>query len=277
MWQDLVSKTGLTTMIYKKVPLYCSLLIAALFALPVVGQSFLDKPYSTWGREDALRIVTDSAWAKPYQSTSGSTAAAAGQVAREMGQSSTGGGSNPRSVARNFGPPPVTLRLHSALPMRQAIVRLQQLEIGYDKLNDADKAAFDKSRKGYLDCSICKEYYVVTLIRAADSSSQTGVEEGVFQGFTAADLKGNVRLVNDKGEERELIEFNAPKNVRDAAVFYFKRTDANDKVLITRESKELKLIFSADILSEKNRFAYLLPRTFEFKVSKLIHGDSVLF
>lgn len=263
-------------MIYKKVPLYFSLLIVALFALPAVGQSFLEKPYTTWGREDALRIVTDSAWAKPYQSTAGSTAAAAGQVAREMGQSSTSGGSNPRSVARNFGPPPVTLRLHSALPIRQAMVRLQQFDIGYDKLNDADKAAFDKSRKGYLDCSICKEYYVVTLIRAVDSS-QTQVEEGLFQGFTTAELKGNVRLVNDKGEERELVEFNAPKNSRDAAVFYFKRTDANDKLLITRQSKELKLVFSADILSEKNRFAYLLPRTFEFKVSKLIHGDSVLF
>lgn len=263
-------------MIYKKVPPYFSLLIVAVFAIPAVGQSFLEKPYTTWGREDALRIVTDSAWAKPYQSTSGSTAAAAGQVAREMGQSSTSGGSNPRSVARTFGPPPVTMRLHSALPLRQAMVRLQQFEIGYDKLSDADKAAFDKSRKGYLDCAICNEYYVVTLVRAPDAS-KTVVEEGVFQGFTMAELKGNIRLVNDKGEERELVEFNAPKNVRDAAVFYFKRTDADGKLLITRESKELKLIFGAEILSQKNRFAFLLPRTFEFKVSKLIHGDAVLF
>lgn len=263
-------------MFYKKVPPYFSVLIVALFALPVVGQSFLEKPYYTWGREDALRIVTDSAWAKPYQSTSGAASAAAGQVVREMGQSASRGGSDPRSVPRSFGPPPVTLRLHSALPLRQAMVRLQQLEIGYDKLNEADKAAFDKSRKGYLDCPICKDYYVVTLVRAVDSS-QTQIEEGVFQGFKTDELKGNIRLVNDKGEARELIEFNAPKNSRDAAVFYFKRTDADGKLLITRESKELKLVFSGDFLSQKNRFAYLLPRTFEFKVSKLVHGDEILF
>ena len=247
-----------------------------VFSLSEFAQSVVEKPYNTWGREEAIRIVSDSPWAKPYQSTKGAAAAEAQQIAREQGQTVNRGGSDPRSVARTFAPPPVTLRLHSALPMRQAIVRLQQIDAGYDKMSAADKEAFDKSRKGYLDCPICKDYYVVTLIKAVDSTGSLA-EEGILQGFSSADLKGNVKLVNDEGEERELTEFTPPKNARDVAVFFFKRTDAAGKPLYTTQSKYIKFVFSSDFLGSQNRFAGLLPRTFEFKVSKLVVGDKLLF
>jgi hypothetical protein len=258
---------------------YNKLFFVLLFlvsCLSVPAQKFIEKPYNTWGKEDTLRLISDSAWAKPYQSTQATANASAAQVAGAQGQSSTGGGSNPRSVARDFGPPPVTLRLHSGLPIRQAVVRLQQLDVGYDKMSEADKAAFDKTRKGYLDCAICKEYYVVTLVRAVDSTG-TLSEEGVFQGFTMEDMKGNLRLENDLGESRDIAEFNPPKNSRDAAVFYFKRNDAAGKPLFSPESKEIRLIFKSDFLSTRNRFAYLVPRSFVFKASKLVVGDSLLF
>jgi hypothetical protein len=252
------------------------LLTLALSSLASAQKFVTEKPYTDWGREDALRLITDSPWAKPYQSTSGSSAAAAQQSVREQNQSASRGGSNPRSVSRDFGPPPVTARLHSGVPIRQAIVRLQQFEVGYDRMSDADKALFDKGRKGFLECPICKDYYVITLVKAVDASGQLA-DEALFQGMSAADLKGNVKLVNDDGEERELVEFNAPKNSRDAAVLYFKRTDASGKPLLTKDSKDFKIIFSSEFLSTKNRFAYLIPRTFEFKVSKLVAANDVLF
>lgn len=244
------------------------------FATVALGQS--DKSYTKWGKEEALRLITDSAWAKPYQSTSGSADAAARQSIREQGQSANSGGSNPRSVGRDFGPPPVTLRLHSALPMRQAMVRLQQIDAGYDKMNAADKAAFDASRQNYLACAICKDYYVVSLTRASDSSRST-VEEGVFQGMTMDDLRGNIKLMNEKGEERELVEFNPPKGARDQTVFYFKRTDDAGVPLFSEDSKEVKFVINPTFLDAKNRFAYLLPRTFEFKTSKMIRDNKLVF
>jgi len=240
------------------------------------GQKMLEKPLSTWGKEETLRLYNDSGWAKPYQSTTGSANAAAGQIAREQGQGANRGGSDPRSVARNFGPPPVTLRLHSALPIRQAIVRLRQLGADYDKMSDADKAAFDASQKRFLDCAICKEYYVITLTKAPDASGAT-VEEGVFQGMTYEELKGNVKLVNDKGEERELAQFNAPKGSGDMTVFYFKRTNDAGDPLFSPTSKELKFVFKPEFLDSKNRFAYLVPRTFEFKISKIVVGQELVF
>ena len=248
----------------------------SFFVISVCSQKTIERPYNKWGKDDAIKILTESPWAKTYQSPAGSANAAATQIAREQSQSANSGGSDPRSVSRNFGPPPVVMRLHSALPIRQALVRLQQIDAGYDKLNDTDKAAFDAGRKKFLDCSICKDYYVVGLIKFTDSSGQS-IEEGVFQGMTFEDLKGKVKLVNDKGEERELVQFNAPQTFRDQAVFYFKRTNDAGTPLVTSASKEVKFLFDNSFLGTQNRFAYLVPRTFEFKVSKMTVGDALVF
>lgn len=250
--------------------------IILIFSFSAFSQKTMEKPYNKWGKDEAIKVLTDSPWAKTYQSPTGSANAAAGQIGREQAQTANSGGSNPRSISRNFGPPPVVMRLHSALPVRQALVRLQQLDIGYDKLSDADKAAFDADRKKFFDYAICKEYYVVTLIKFTDSSGQF-IEEGVFQGMTFADLKGNVKLVNEKGEERELVQFNAPQNFRDQAVFYFKRTNDAGMPLLTTDSKEMKFLFVPTFLDSRNRFAYLVPRMFEFKVSKMTVGDALMF
>lgn len=255
----------------------CFLFVLFLLSVgTVIGQKDYDKPVEKWGQEEALRIVNESAWAKSYQSSAGQAGAAAVTVAREQSQSVYSGGSNPRSIARNFGPPPVYLRLHSSEVLRKATLRLQQIAAGYDKMSGEDKAKYDASRKMFLDCAICKDYYVVTLTKAPYSSSQS-VDEGVFQGMTLADLKGNVRLVNDRGEVRELIQFTPPKNSGDSALFFFKRTDEAGKHLITPESKELRFVFTNDFLEPKNRYAYLLPRSFDFKVSKMMVGDKLMF
>jgi hypothetical protein len=251
-------------------------LFASMLLLAVSAIAQPDKPYTKWGKEEALRLLTDSAWAKPYQSNTGSANAAAAQIRREQGQTASSGGSNPQSVARDFGPPPVTLRLHSALPMRQAVVRLQQIDAGYDKMNAEEKAMFDKSREKYLDCAICRDYYVVTLTKAPDSSRSSS-EEGIFQGFTLQELKENVKLVNDKGEFRELAEFNPPKGPRDQAVFYFKRLDDAGNPLFSQDSKEVKFVFAPAFLDTRNRFAYLLPQRFEFKASKMVVDDKLVF
>lgn len=168
------------------------------------------------------------------------------------------------------------MRLHSGLPLRQAMVRLQQIANGYDKMSESDKAAFDNTKRGFLDCRPCKDHYVVTITKPTDASG-VAVEEGIFQGMTLDELKGNVKLVSDLGEERELIQFNAPKGPTDMTVLYFKRNDATGKPLLTTQSKSFQIVFRAEFLDNRNRFAYLLPRTMEFKTSKLIFGENLMF
>lgn len=254
----------------------CLVVALLVFTSNIAAQKNSDKPYSQWSKDDSIKLITDSPWAKTYQSTRGSATAAEQQIGREQGQSANRGGNNPGSVGLNFGPAPVAIRLFSAMPVRQALVRLQQIEAGYDKMKEADRKDFDAGRAKFLECAICKDYYVITLVKFPDSSGQY-IEEGIFQGMTMADLKGNVKLVNDQGQERELVQFNAPKDARDVAVFYFKRTEATGTPLLSAQSKTLIFMFKNEFLDSANRFAYLVPRTFEFKVSKFTANDKVEF
>lgn len=166
------------------------------------AQKINDKPYNKWSKDESIKIVTDSPWAKTYQSNEASSAASQRLVGREQSQSVNSGGSNPGSVARYLGPSPVAIRLFSAMPVRQALIRIQQIDAGYDKMKEVEKTSFDAGRAKFLECNICKDYYVVTLVKFPDSSGQS-VEEGLFQGMTLDELKGNVKLVNDPGDERE--------------------------------------------------------------------------
>lgn len=259
-----------------KFRLFFAIVTLAIAAMPTFAQKDYDKPIDKWSEEAARDLIQESPWAKQYQSTGGQAGAAASTVAREQSQSANRGGSDPRSVARDFGPPPVTMSLHSSEVIRKATVRLQQIAAGYDKMSAEDKAKFDASRKIFLDCAICKDYYVIKLSKATFSKGG-GVDEGIFQGMTLDELRGNIKMVNDAGEERELIQYNPAKSATDAAVFYFKRTDANGKHLVTPETKSFRVVFSNDFLDARNRFAYLLPRSFEFKVSKMMVGDKLMF
>ena len=242
----------------------------------VSAQKIAEKPFQKWSKEDALKVLSDSSWARTYQSTEGSSRSAAQQVGREQNQTANSGGSNPRSVARNFGPPPVVIRLHSALPVRQAIIRMQQLSSGYDKMDEKQRTEFDASAKKFLDCAICQNYYVVTLTQFPDSSGQA-VEEGIFQRMTLKDMKGNIWLVNEKGEQRELVQFTPPKGAGDSAVFFFARKDDNGNSFLTPESKDFKFVFKNDFLTPTNPYAGLVPRNFEFKVSKMMVSERIEF
>jgi hypothetical protein len=245
------------------------LILLAISSVEMFAQEKYDKPVNKFGKEEAWRIVNDSPWAKPYQANSAGTA-------RQQGEQGYQGGSNPRSIARDAGLPPVTARLHSGEVYRKAVVRLQQIDNGYDKLGDDKKAEFDKSRQVFLDCKICNEHYVITLTKT-NYSKDGVVDEGIFQSLTLADLKGNVTLENDSGEVRELVHFTAPKGPGDSALFYFKRTDASGKHLVTAETKEFRLAFKPDFLERDSRYGKLVPKFYDFKVSKLIVGDKVMF
>jgi hypothetical protein len=90
-------------------------------------------------------------------------------------------------------------------------------------------------------------------------------------------LKGNMWLVNDKGERRELVQFNPPKNVSDMAVLYFARLDDKGNPFLTPGSKKFDFVFDGTFLSSGNPYAPWLPRHFEFDVSKFTQDDKVIF
>jgi hypothetical protein len=254
------------------------LLIICLCCLThaVSAQKVWEKPFQQWSKEEAIKILTNSPWVQTYQSPEGLARGAREQVARDQADQNLRQQPAQGSRTRFIAPPPVVIRLHSALPIRQALIRLQQIEAGYDKWDEKKRAEFDDTTKNYLSCPLCKDYYVVTMTKFNDSSAQ-GVKDGLFQTMQTKELKGNVWLANEKGEKRELVEFTPPKGSGDFAVFFFPRRDSKGNNLITEQSKDFKFVFDNAFLTAKNPYAVLLPLNFEFKVSKMMIGDKVEF
>jgi hypothetical protein len=254
------------------------LLLVGVFCLTisVSAQKTWEKPLEKWSKSDALKIVSDSPWAQTYQSTA--TGASQQQLGREVRDTANngGGGRNAGGFNRTLGNPPIVIRLHSALPVRQAIVRGRQIVAKYDKMKEDEKAKFDESLKGYLACAICQDYYVVSFTQFPDTTGQT-VQDAIFQQTTMEDLKDNVWLINDKGERRELVQFTPPKGQGDSAYFFFARKDDKGNLLLTPDNKDFKFVFSNNFFTTSNRYAPLIPQNFEFKVSKLMIGDKIEF
>lgn len=252
----------------------CILTLSLLVTSPVLGQKFLQKPYTEWSKEEAKKVISDFPWASEYQSERGLDVAAIAKQQREQADTRLTG-SERGNQGVNSLPIPIVIRLHSALPVRQAMVRLQQLEIGYDKMKPEDKAKFDASRAGFLECKICKDYYVVTLTKYKDAS--TTVNDGIFQSLKLADVKGKIWLENDKGERREITEFTPPKNETDSAIFFFKRTNDAGVPLFGPSDKLIKFMFSNELRDDKNSYSYLIPRLFEFKAAKMVIDGKLEF
>ena len=199
------------------------------------------------------------------------------QIAREQrDRVKSGGNGRYAGSAERSAPAPLVVRLHSGLPIRQAVTRGRQLAAGYDKMDAAQQKEYAEGSKTFLDCAICKTYYVISITSYPDSTSQT-IEEAVFQKSTLNDLKGKIFLINDKGEQRELFQFTPPKKSGDSAYLFFQRNDEKGNMLITKDSKDFKLFFNSEFFVGSNPYAADLPRTFEFNVSKLIIGNELMF
>ena len=204
------------------------------------------KPYREWTQDNVQKILSESPWAQTYHPIV------------------------PTGSMGTISSKAVTMRLRSALTMRQALVRLRQLKAGYDKMNDRDKAAFDEKNKPLLDCPACADNYVVAL------SPGPGGQEGVpswLKTMTLDMAKLDVHLVNERGERRDLVHYVPPRVTGDDAVFFFARFNDKGEPLIKPDSQKVVVMLGNRILLIGS-----IPKTsFIFDVSKMLVNGQVEF
>jgi hypothetical protein len=223
---------------------FCILLALLCLALPASGQqSWEKKEYRQWSKADVARILDDSPWAQTqYES--------------------------PKYIA--------TIRLRSALPIRQALVRIRQLTVNYDKLGEADRARFDSEVKEFLECPSCARYYLVTLVSPITTfaDGRSGLDAvGALKGSPLEALKPHVYLTNDRGERRYLAGFIPAKGEGAEAVFVFPRLDDRGRPFLTPENKRFSFTIEDKILE---KLAVPLKK-FTFEVSRIVRNGEVIF
>src|SRR5256885_120030 len=231
------------------------------------------KPFKEWTKAEAEKVLGDSPWARP-QTVKISVASRSRRVAGAPVDTS---GGSPAIASADLGgaEAPVdftfTLRLRSSRRVREALVRLKQIEANYDRMSAARQAEFDAQPKikGLLDCPACAENYVLSL--SAKSGEAPGADPvfTTFKGARLADLRRYVYIADERGQRRALVHFAPPKAPGEEATFFFPRADDKGSPLLTTASKELYFNLSdMEVNSVTN---------FRVDVTKLVAGGAVDF
>jgi hypothetical protein len=216
------------------IPLFAIAVLSFGTSLSYGQKAWEKKPYEEWTPQETLGILLDSPWA---------------QLRAE----------NNQSVAH-----PTIIRLRSALPIRQALVRQKKIYLNDHKFTATDKTRFNSDVKEFLECSDCAKNYIVTL----SSEALTGL-----RGLSFEQVKPYIYLANDKGERRHLIHFIPPKSDRSEAMFVFERFDDAGQPLITVDNKAFYFKIGDKLLENKT-----VPiERFKFEVSKMIQNNQVVF
>jgi hypothetical protein len=234
----------LSVNVIKRFMLAATLLTMLCLSIPADGQKVWEKkPSQQWSNFEITKILIDSPW---------------GKIEKDYDSSY-----------------PVNIRLLSALPIRQALVRQKQLRLNYDKLTTAEKAKFDSEVKDFLECPGCVKYYILTYrIVSNDLKVRLALKD-----LSLDELKPYVFLINDKGERRNLVHFIPPERRNEKAlffenaVFFFERVDEQGKPLLSIANK--KFYFQVDEQSPKLKS--LPVKKFTFGVPKLIQNGEIIF
>lgn len=219
-------------------------LLLAVASAAAAQKVWESKPYTEWTKEEIIEIIGDSPWARLVQP----------QASISEGLSNNG----------------VTVRVRSALPIRQALVRLKQIENKYDKMKDKKKREFDEQMKGTLECPACRDNIVITFSPPI-SKLPLYYNIAPLRTLTLERLQGKVYLLSEKGDRRELVFFVPPKGSDGEATFFFPKLDNEQKNFIT-DSKKMIFIFDQTALVGTSATGSM-PKRVEFDLEAMQYQD----
>ena len=250
-----------------------ALLASGVPSLMLAQDSTLDKPVERWTKEEARIILNKSPWAITQEVRiryAGESRPVAGGPPPTTGTSNR---SEQNSISSAGAEAPVDfqfmLRLRSALPIRQALMRIRQLEAKYERMTDKDRADFDARTKGLLECAPCADNYVLTLSSKSSQNPGADAVYAVFKGGRLQDLQRYIYIANERGERRSLIHFVPPKFPGDEATFFFPRFNDEKVPLLTPQSKELLFSLTSNEIN--------IITSFRIDVSKLVRNGKIEF
>jgi hypothetical protein len=220
--------------------LFAALVAASASALALPGAARQDgdwqsKPYQQWTMKDVEKVLYDSPWAQTQQ---------------RNGQT-------------------YVLRLRSAMPVRQGMLRLRQLKEKYDQMSDKKKAEFDEKNKALMECPACADNYVVALL--PQPGGQVTLPDSLTKA-TVEQARRWVLLANDRGEQRAAVHYAPSKSLGQEAVFFFPKFDDKGAPMLTPASK--RVVFTIDPRALGNNPSVT---RFEFDVSKMLVDGKVEF
>jgi hypothetical protein len=215
-------------MVYRRA-LVVSVLLFATSAL--LAKDFWDEPFDKWNREQVLRMLSDSPWAQSETFTGAIDAKNAGMAGeKELYY---------RFIARFF----------SALPVREAYVRMAGLMNNYDQMAPEQRQEFDKRFKHALELDVADRVIVAVDYSTNDPNTARDLRTA-FESATVDTLKQRVYLISQKLGRIEAREYFPPSADGTGAKFIFPRT-VNGQPVLGPQDKEIRFDFTAPITNQR--------------------------
>ncbi len=176
------------------------LCFASMTVLAVASQ----ESFQNWTLSTAQEILNSSPWARQETYT---------DVISGVGS----GESGEKEIFNTF-----FIRFISAKPVREALVRIQQIEYGYENLSDGDQQRFDDYAQNHL-LSGFGDWVVVTVsFRSNDPNEESSVRR-FFERETAETLKNKAFLSTRQFSQVQIHTYFPPRDEGIGAKFIFPR------------------------------------------------------
>jgi len=177
--------------------------VTILVAVAARGDGFwAKKDWKQWTEEDTKKLLENSPWARPYNI--GRSVVSAALPSRSGAAQRGAAGEDVEEIY-------YYVQLRSALPVREALVRQEQLKHKYDKMMPDEKQKFDAENEELLGHDYDKEILVHVVygsnIRDYEMSLAT-----YWQGIPEGTLPLNVFLITPRGDHVGPVRYVSPKN-----------------------------------------------------------------
>ncbi len=202
--------------------LFAVVTIVAIGAAFLLAKDFWENPFDKWSQKDVVKMITDSPWASS-------------QTTASTGLTKDGGRAGENETFYK-----ITARFFSALPIREAYVRMSRLMNKYDEMTAEQKQQFDTRFNKPLTLDFGDTVVIVLDYSSNPNDANfTRDMKNFLDTATAETLKQNVYLITKGNGRLDLKEYYPPGKMVPGATFVFPRK-VDGKPIVSAEDKELR-------------------------------------
>ena len=207
--------------------------IIVLAALTVRAEDFwVKKEWKQWSKDECNKMLTDSPWSKTWSK---------GQVNLSAAMPGVSGAGREGGAGDNSTEIHYTIQFRSSLPVREAFVRLAEIQNKYDTLDEARKKALDAQTQPILN----KTYDDVILVHIEYGSSNQVFERQMatyWKSIRPDAVPEDFYLINERGDRIAPVRFMSPSAGTYAFELSFPRLKNNEPI-VREGDKNLELQF----------------------------------
>ncbi|MFN7944894.1 MAG: hypothetical protein U0Z53_06050 [Blastocatellia bacterium] len=241
----------------KRIPVALLTVLLTGFVLAQSKEFWQTRDYRQWTEKECRKLLDNSPWAQDHTINS---------TYIEPLQTQSSDRARERNTQMTYH-----VQFRSALPVRQALVRLQQLSSKYDQMPPEQKQEFDQRAARLLEANFA-DIVAVHVSYSSNVAIYDREMANYWQVQTTEKLRNSTFLIGPKGQKIPPQRVTVTTGAGREFTLYFPRL-VEGQPLVTPQDKSIKLEFNHPRVSDQNESRVLL----EFKIEKMLMQGAVVY